>query len=78
MLLTTVASILLAQFFRWSTTFGDTYGPLAGMIGLLMWGLALSVAALLGIALTAQLESVRARQGRGSTPPADERHPALR
>ena len=52
-----VASIALAVFFRWSTTFGDTYGPLAGMIGLLLWCLAISAAGLYGIAITAQLEA---------------------
>ncbi|MCZ3389440.1 MAG: YihY/virulence factor BrkB family protein [Actinomycetia bacterium] len=31
------ASAVLALFLRWSTTFVDTYGPTAGMIGLLLW-----------------------------------------
>ena len=55
-----IASIALAVFFMVSTTFGDTYGPLAGMIGLLLWCLALSASGLFGIAITAQLESERA------------------
>lgn len=58
-LLTVGASIVLALFFRWSTTFGDTYGPLAGMIGLLLWCYAIAVAGLFGIAITAQLEQER-------------------
>jgi uncharacterized BrkB/YihY/UPF0761 family membrane protein len=57
--LITVASLALAIFFRWSTTFGDTYGPLAGMIGLLLWCFAMSAAGLYGIAITAQVEAER-------------------
>lgn len=60
-LLTLVASGALALFFRWSTTFGDTYGPLAGLIGLLLWCYALAGAGLYGIAITAQLESERSK-----------------
>lgn len=62
-LLLVVASLALALFFRWSTTFGDTYGPLAGMIGLLLWCLALAASSLYGVAITAELELVRARRG---------------
>jgi uncharacterized BrkB/YihY/UPF0761 family membrane protein len=58
-LLTVAASVALALFFRWSTTFGDTYGPLAGMIGLLLWCYAVAAAGLYGIAITAQLEAER-------------------
>ncbi|MEO8329794.1 MAG: YihY/virulence factor BrkB family protein, partial [Candidatus Nanopelagicales bacterium] len=36
-LLIVVASLLLAVFFALSTSFGDTYGPLAGMVALLLW-----------------------------------------
>lgn len=58
-LLTVAASIALSLFFRWSTTFGDTYGPLAGMVGLLLWCYSVAAAGLFGIAITAQLESER-------------------
>ena len=54
-----VASLGLALFFRWSSSFGDTYGPLAGMIGLLLWCFAMSAAGLYGIAITAQVEVER-------------------
>jgi len=54
-----VASLGLAVFFHWSTTFGDTYGPLAGLVGLLLWCYAIASAGLYGIAITAQLESER-------------------
>lgn len=55
-LLMVAASLALGVFFRWSSTFGDTYGPLAGMIGLLLWCYALAAAGLFGIAMTAQME----------------------
>jgi YihY family inner membrane protein len=50
---------LLNVFFGLSGTFGDTYGPLAGIIALAFWTYATSVALLLGTALAAQLEAVR-------------------
>jgi YihY family inner membrane protein len=51
---------LLALYLGVSTTFGQTYGPLAGMIGILAWALLTSLAAFLGLAFAAQLEAVRA------------------
>jgi YihY family inner membrane protein len=51
---------LLALYLGLSTTFGQTYGPLAGMIGILAWALLTSLAAYLGLAFAAQLEAVRA------------------
>jgi YihY family inner membrane protein len=50
----------LAGLFRWSSSFGETYGPLAGLIGLLLWALLSAVAILFGAAAAAQLEAVRA------------------
>ena len=44
----------------YSTTFGSTYGPLAGIIALALWAYATSIAFLVGAALAAQLEAVRA------------------
>jgi uncharacterized BrkB/YihY/UPF0761 family membrane protein len=43
-----------------SGSFGATYGPLAGMIAVLMWAFLTSVALFLGLAFAAQLEAVRA------------------
>jgi YihY family inner membrane protein len=40
--------------------FGATYGPIAGTIGVLLWTFLSSVALLLGLAVAAQLEAVRA------------------
>ena len=43
-----------------SGSFGSTYGPLTGVIALLIWANLTSVALFLGIAFCAQLEAVRA------------------
>ena len=58
----------LAAFFSLSSSFGQTYGPLAGMVGLLLWALLSAVAILYGAAVAAQLEAVRA----GRAAPQDE------
>lgn len=41
-------------------TFGTTYGPIAGTVGVLLWTFLSSVALFLGLAVGAQLEAVRA------------------
>ena len=41
-------------------SFGATYGPIAGTIGLLLWAFLSAVALFAGVALAAQLEAVRA------------------
>jgi uncharacterized BrkB/YihY/UPF0761 family membrane protein len=51
---------LLVAYFELTGSFGDTYGPLAGTIGLLLWTFLTSVALFLGVASAAQLEAVRA------------------
>jgi uncharacterized BrkB/YihY/UPF0761 family membrane protein len=56
-----LATIMLSLFFRTSTAFGETYGPLAGIAALMLWSLLSGVALLFGAALGAQLEAVRAR-----------------
>jgi YihY family inner membrane protein len=56
-------TVLLGLFFRLSSSFGDTYGPLAGIVALLLWALLSSVAVLFGAAVAAQLEAVRAGAG---------------
>lgn len=50
---------LLALYAGHSSSLGATYGPLAGIIALVLWAFASSVALLLGIAFAAQLEAVR-------------------
>ena len=50
----------LSVFFAMSKSFGQTYGPLAGIVALLLWSLLSAVAVLFGGAVAAQLEAVRA------------------
>ncbi|MDQ3644075.1 MAG: YihY/virulence factor BrkB family protein [Actinomycetota bacterium] len=51
---------LLAVYIDATDSFGDTYGPLAGTIGVLLWSFLSSTAVFLGLAFAAQLEAVRA------------------
>ena len=51
---------VLAVLVGASANFGDTYGPLAGTIAVLLWTLFSAIALLLGLAFAAQLEAVRA------------------
>ena len=55
-----LVTIGLGAFFTLSKSFGDTYGPLAGMVALLLWALLAAIALLFGGATAAQLEAVRA------------------
>ena len=59
-LLWILVTVLLGIFLDHSSTFGQTYGPLAGMVALLLWSLLSSIALLYGAAAGAQLEAVRA------------------
>jgi YihY family inner membrane protein len=61
-----LATILLGLFYEHATVLGGSYGPLLGVIALLVWGYATGVAVLLGLAFAAQLEAERA----GETDPA--------
>lgn len=65
---------VLALYLTASKSFGQTYGPLAGIIGILLWSLLTSWAVFLGLAFAAQLEAVRA--GVPSPQTADERFDA--
>ena len=63
----TIAVVLLLAvtagldlLFQLSSTFGTTYGPLAGIVALMFWAFAASLSFLYGAALAAQLEAVRA------------------
>jgi len=64
-------SIGLSMFLNASTTFGQTYGPLAGFIGVMLWAFLSSIAVFYGLAVAAQLEAVRA----GVSSPIDDRTP---
>jgi YihY family inner membrane protein len=54
----------MSVFFTTSKSFGQTYGPLAGFVALLLWSLLSAVAVLYGGAVGAQLEAVRAGRSR--------------
>jgi YihY family inner membrane protein len=59
-LLWLAASGLVALYVAASADFSTTYGPLAGIMALLLWATVTGVALLLGVAVSAQLEGLRA------------------
>jgi YihY family inner membrane protein len=58
--LTMAASGLLSLYVKFSDSFGSVYGPLAGIIALLLWCQLTSLALFFGTAMAAQLEALRA------------------
>jgi YihY family inner membrane protein len=62
-----LVTVGLGVFYRFSSSFGQTYGPLAGVVALLMWCLLSAMAIFFGAAVAAQLEAVRA----GASAPQD-------
>jgi YihY family inner membrane protein len=71
-----IATLLLALAFRVSSNFGDTYGPLAGIVALQLWTLLAACTILYGGAVMAQLEAVRA--GVSEPREQEERQPSPR
>ncbi|CAI9411618.1 YihY/virulence factor BrkB family protein [Nocardioides sp. T2.26MG-1] len=57
--LTMLATAGLAAYVHVSSSFGTTYGPLAGIVALLLWSLMSAVSLFYGVAVCAQLEAVR-------------------
>lgn len=53
------ATALLALYVRLSDSFGEVYGPLAGVFALLIWSMLSSIAVFYGAAVCAQLEACR-------------------
>ena len=51
---------VLVVYVEATGSFGATYGPIAGTIGVLLWTFLSAVALFLGLAFAAQLEAVRA------------------
>jgi len=51
---------VLALYLEATDSFGATYGPIAGTIGVLLWTFLSAIALFAGLALAAQLEAVRA------------------
>lgn len=66
-----LASLFLAGYVALSGAFGETYGPLTAVMALLIWSNLTGVALLAGVALSAQLEAVRAGQGDPRQPDRD-------
>jgi hypothetical protein len=60
LLLWLVFMAVLVAYVEATGSFGATYGPIAGTIGVLLWTFLSSVALFLGLAVAAQLEAVRA------------------
>ena len=63
-----LSTIGLALAFRLSSTFGETYGPLAGIVALQLWTFLSAFSIYYGVAVAAELEAIRA--GAGETGPA--------
>jgi YihY family inner membrane protein len=59
-------TLLLAAYLTLSKNFGETYGPLSGIVGLLLWAYLSSLALFLGMAFAAELEALRARYARAA------------
>jgi YihY family inner membrane protein len=76
--ITMVASGLLAAYVSLSDSFGSVYGPLAGIIALLLWCNLTSLALFFGAAMAAQLEALRAGVRdpgvEDADPPTEHRH----
>jgi len=67
------ASAGLALYVQRSGAFGETYGPLTGIMALLLWANVTAIALFLGLAFAAQLEALRAGQPDPGEP--DRWHP---
>jgi YihY family inner membrane protein len=55
-----IVTIALSAIFELTSGLGQTYGPLAGFVALLLWTYLDAIALLYGVAVGAQLEAVRA------------------
>jgi YihY family inner membrane protein len=55
-----ILTALLAVYYSSNEQLGSTYGPLVGIIAILMWAYATALALYLGVAFAAQLEALRA------------------
>jgi len=58
----------LSAYLNASVSFGETYGPLAGILGVMLWSFLASIAIFYGLAVSAQLEALSA----GVTDPVAE------
>ena len=69
-----LSTIGLALAFGLSSSFGETYGPLAGIVALQLWTYLSAFSIFYGVAVAAELEAIRA--GAGETGPARSDAPA--
>ena len=67
-----LSTVVLALMFRVSSSFGDTYGPLAGIVALQIWTFLSSISIFYGAAVAAQLEAVRVGVPQSSAPTPPE------
>jgi uncharacterized BrkB/YihY/UPF0761 family membrane protein len=65
----TLVTVAFAAIFRVSSSAGEVYGALAGVVALQVWSYLSSVAIFYGAAVAAQLEAVRC--GTAPSPPRD-------
>jgi uncharacterized BrkB/YihY/UPF0761 family membrane protein len=63
-----LATGLLAAYVQGSGAFPATYGPLTGVMALLLWANLTSIAIFLGLAFAAQLEALRIGQPEPAEP----------
>jgi len=55
-----ISTLVLALAFHVSSSFGDTYGPLAGIVALQFWTFLSALSIFYGAAVAAELEGIRA------------------
>jgi YihY family inner membrane protein len=68
-----LVTVALGAALSLSSSFGDTYGPLAGIVALQIWTLLSAIAIFFGAAVAAQLEAVRAGEPMPRVEPAREK-----
>ncbi|WP_368680550.1 hypothetical protein R1X32_10110 (plasmid) [Rhodococcus opacus] len=59
-------TVLVGAYLKFSDSLGSAYGPLTGVIVLLLWAQLTSVAIFLGLAISAQIEAEYAGVHRGA------------
>ena len=67
-LLWVLSTAALGLFWQLGDTFGDTYGPLAGVMAMCLWCYVIAIGLYLGLSFAAQLEAVRAGRGNPQDP----------
>lgn len=67
-----LVTVVLGAILSLSSSFGETYGGLAGLVALQLWTLLSAIAIFFGAAVAAQLEAVRAGAPKPRVEPAQE------